>query len=67
MRLSFYGHNDKVIRKAVEILSSGGLIIYPTETVYALGCASLYTTALAKLAKINNAKKTKPPVSLVCS
>jgi len=55
MRLSFYGHNDKVIRKAVEILSSGGLIIYPTDTVYALGCASLHTTALAKLAKIKNA------------
>lgn len=67
MRLSFYGHNEKVIRKAVEILSSGGLIIYPTDTVYALGCASLHTTALAKLAKIKNAKKTKPPVSLVCS
>ena len=67
MRLSFYGHNDKVIRKAVEILSSGGLMIYPTDTVYALGCASLNTTAIGKLAKIKNAKKTKPPVSLVCS
>tara|TARA_B100002019_G_scaffold205465_1_gene178208 strand:+ start:231 stop:575 length:345 start_codon:yes stop_codon:yes gene_type:complete len=67
MRLSFFGHNERVIRKAVDVLSSGGLIIYPTDTVYALGCASHHAKALKKLAKIKHAKKTKPPVSLVCS
>ena len=44
-----------------------GLIIYSADTVYALGCVSLNSTALAKFAKIKNIKKTKPPVSLVCS
>jgi tRNA A37 threonylcarbamoyladenosine synthetase subunit TsaC/SUA5/YrdC len=46
MRLSFFGHNERVIQKAVDVLSSGGLIIYPTDTVYALGCASHHTLAL---------------------
>ena len=67
MRLPFFGHNEKVIQKAVDVLTSGGLIIYPTDTVYALGCASHNTKALEKLAKIKNAKKAKQPVSLVCS
>jgi tRNA threonylcarbamoyl adenosine modification protein (Sua5/YciO/YrdC/YwlC family) len=67
MRVQFYGINDKVIAKAVDVLSKGGLIIYPTDTVYALGCASNHVQALAKLATLKNAKKTKPPVSLVCS
>ena len=67
MRLSFFGHNERVIEKAVDILNSGGLIIYPTDTVYALGCASQNAKALEKLAKIKHAKKTKPPVSLVCA
>lgn len=67
MRLPFFGHNEKVIQKAVDVLTSGGLIIYPTDTVYALGCASHNTKALEKLAKIKNAKKAKQLVSLVCS
>ena len=67
MRLPFHGTNNKVIRKSIEILSDAGLIIYPTDTVYALGCASLNRSALEKLAMIKHAKKTKPPVSLVCS
>ena len=67
MRLSFFGHNERVIQKAVDVLASGGLIIYPTDTVYAMGCASHHAKALEKLAKIKHAKKTKPPVSLVCA
>jgi tRNA threonylcarbamoyl adenosine modification protein (Sua5/YciO/YrdC/YwlC family) len=67
MRLSFFGHNERVIQKVVDVLSSGGLIIYPTDTVYALGCASHHTLALERLAKIKYAKMTKPPVSLVCA
>ena len=67
MRLPFHGTNNKVIRKSIEILSDAGLIIYPTDTVYALGCASLNRSASEKLAMIKHAKKTKPPVSLVCS
>ena len=67
IRLSFFGHNERVIQKAVDVLYSGGLIIYPTDTVYALGCASHHAKALKKLAKIKYANKTNPPVSLVCA
>ncbi len=67
MRLSFFGYNERVIQKAVDFLTSTGLIIYPPDTVYVKGCASHHAKALEKLAKIKHAKKTKPPVSLVCA
>ena len=67
MRLSFFGHNERVIQKVVDFLTSAGLIIYPADTVYVMGCASHHAKALEKLEKIKHAKKTKPPVSLVCA
>ena len=44
--------NQKEIDKVVKILKNGGLIIYPTDTVYGLGCDITNTKALEKIAKI---------------
>ena len=69
MRLQVFENNPnpKHIDTAVSILKSGGLIIYPTDTVYALGCDALNHVALSRLAKIKNSKREKSPVSLICS
>ena len=40
--------NEKEIAKIVEVLRNGGLIIYPTDTVYGLGCDITNTKALEK-------------------
>ena len=48
--------NPKDIRRVVEVLQKGGLIIYPTDTVYGLGCDITNTQALERIAQIKNVK-----------
>jgi tRNA threonylcarbamoyl adenosine modification protein (Sua5/YciO/YrdC/YwlC family) len=59
--------NEKEIDKIVKILQNGGLIIYPTDTVYGLGCDITNTKALEKIAKIKNIKLDKANFSFVCN
>ena len=59
--------NEKEIAKIVEVLRNGGLIIYPTDTVYGLGCDITNTKALAKIARIKGVKLEKANFSFVCS
>ena len=49
--------NPKEIDKVVEVLKNGGLIIYPTDTVYGLGCDITNSKALERIAKIKGIKK----------
>lgn len=59
--------NEKEIAKIVEALRNGGLIIYPTDTVYGLGCDITNTKALEKIARIKGVKLEKANFSFVCS
>lgn len=59
--------NQKEIEKVVKVLKEGGLIIYPTDTVYGLGCDITNTKALEKIAKIKGIKLEKANFSFVCS
>jgi tRNA threonylcarbamoyl adenosine modification protein (Sua5/YciO/YrdC/YwlC family) len=59
--------NEKEIDKIVKILQKGGLIIYPTDTVYGLGCDITNTKALEKIVKIKNIKLDKANFSFVCN
>ncbi len=59
--------NQKAIDKVIDILKKGGLIIYPTDTVYGLGCDITNTKALEKIAKIKGVKLEKANFSFVCS
>ena len=59
--------NEAAIKKVVEVLRNGGLVIYPTDTVYGLGCDITNSRALEKLAKIKNVKLEKANFSFVCS
>lgn len=58
--------NEKEITKVVKVLKNGGLIIYPTDTVYGLGCDISNTKALEKIAKIKGVKLDKANFSFVC-
>ena len=44
--------NPKAVKKVVDILRDGGLVIYPTDTVYGLGCDITNSRALDRLARI---------------
>lgn len=59
--------NPKEIDKVVKVLKDGGLIIYPTDTVYGLGCDITNTKALEKIAKIKGVKLEKANFSFICS
>ena len=58
--------NEAAIKKVVEVLKNGGLVIYPTDTVYGLGCDITNSRALEKLAKIKGIKLEKANFSFVC-
>jgi len=59
--------NEKEIAKIVKVLQDGGLIIYPTDTVYGLGCDITNNKALERVAKLKGIKLEKANFSFVCS
>jgi tRNA threonylcarbamoyl adenosine modification protein (Sua5/YciO/YrdC/YwlC family) len=59
--------SEAAIKKVVEVIKNGGLVIYPTDTVYGLGCDITNSRALEKLAKIKGVKLEKANFSFVCS
>ena len=58
--------NEAAIAKVVKVLKEGGLIIYPTDTVYGLGCDITNTKALERIAKIKGIKLEKANFSFIC-
>lgn len=58
--------NPKAIQRVVNILKNGGLVIYPTDTVYGLGCDITNIKALERIAKIKGVKLEKSNFSFVC-
>ncbi|MCC6369588.1 MAG: threonylcarbamoyl-AMP synthase [Bacteroidia bacterium] len=64
--------NDKnipggTIAQIVNCLKNGGIIIYPTDTVYALGCDITQARAIERICKLKNIKPEKSNFSFVCS
>ena len=66
--IKIYGENpnSEEIKKVVSILKKGGLIIYPSDSVYALGCDISNYKALEKVARIKGIKLDKANFSFVC-
>ncbi|EKF56162.1 Sua5/YciO/YrdC/YwlC family protein [Galbibacter marinus] len=59
--------NPREIEKVVSVLRNGGLVIYPTDTVYGLGCDITNTKALEKIARIKGVKLEKANFSFICA
>lgn len=58
--------NEKDVRMIAEKLRKGAVIIYPTDTVYAIGCDIKNGKALERVAKIKGVKLAKANFSVVC-
>lgn len=58
--------NEKAIEQVVDVLKKGGLIIYPTDTVYGLGCDITNPKAIEKIARIRGIKPDKANFSFIC-
>ncbi len=59
--------NPKEIARVVEVLRKGGLVIYPTDTVYGLGCDITKTKGLERIARIKGIKLEKANWSFLCA
>jgi tRNA threonylcarbamoyl adenosine modification protein (Sua5/YciO/YrdC/YwlC family) len=57
---------EKYINTIVECLKDGGVIIYPTDTVYGIGCDINKTRAVERVCKLKNIKPEKSNFSLIC-
>ena len=58
--------SEAAIAKVVKVLKEGGLVIYPTDTVYGLGCDITNTKALERIARIKGVKLEKANFSFIC-
>ncbi len=55
------------IRTVVDTLEKGGIIIYPTDTIYGLGCDILQQKAIERICRIKNVEPRKAQLSFICS
>jgi len=58
--------NEKIIQQVVDVLKKGGIIIYPTDTVYGMGCDITNSKAIEKICKIRGIKPEKANFSFIC-
>src|SRR3982751_6832035 len=58
--------NPRHIRTIVETLQNGGIIIYPTDTIYGLGCDIFQHKAIERIARIKHIDPVKANFSFVC-
>lgn len=59
--------NPKSIEQIVDILRKGGLIIYPTDTIYGIGCDITNQKAIERVCAIRGIKKDKANLSFICN
>lgn len=58
--------NEREIDKVVQFLRDGGLIVYPTDTIYGLGCDIFNTKAVEKICRYKNIDSRKANLSFIC-
>ena len=56
----------RLLRKIADCLRSGGIIIYPTDTIYGLGCDIYQPKAIERICKIKNTDPHKAQLSFIC-
>ncbi|MGE0488349.1 MAG: L-threonylcarbamoyladenylate synthase [Vulcanimicrobiota bacterium] len=57
--------SGKAISRAVEVLTQGGVIVYPTDTVYGMGCDLLNKRAIERIYQLKKLHRRKP-LSFIC-
>ncbi len=66
--IKLYSKNNppERIDEIVRVLKDGGVIIYPTDTAYALGCHALKERAVEKICRIRGIDPASHPLSVIC-
>ena len=58
--------NERYLDEVADCLRAGGIIIYPTDTLYAVGCDALNNGAIERLCRIKGVNPQKQTLSVVC-
>ncbi len=58
--------NEKILRDIADRLRQGGVIIYPTDTIYAIGCDIMNPKAVRRVASLKGLKAEKADFSIIC-
>jgi tRNA threonylcarbamoyl adenosine modification protein (Sua5/YciO/YrdC/YwlC family) len=68
MLIKIYPENPNVkdVGKVVRVLQDGGLVIYPTDTKYAIGCDALDVRAVEKICRLKGVNPEKSNLSIIC-
>lgn len=68
MLLKLYEKNNtpQDLQKVIDILNDGGIIIYPTDTMYAIGCHGLKERAIERICRIKGIDPRKNNLSIIC-
>ena len=68
MIIELFNNNpdERKVSKIIEILQKGGIVVFPTDTVYSFGCSLKSKKGLEKLAKLKGEKLSKANFSLIC-
>lgn len=66
LKLYEKNNNPKDIERIVNILNDGGIMIYPTDTAYAIGCHGLKNNAVERICSIKRIDPTKNHLSIIC-
>ena len=59
-------NNPNDIERIVDIINEGGIIIYPTDTMYAMGCHGLKERSIERICKLKNINPKKNNLSIIC-
>lgn len=59
--------NSRYIDEVARCLQDGGIVIYPTDTVYAMGCDALNNQAIERICAIKDMKSAKTNLSIICA
>ena len=59
--------NDRFMNEIIDTLRNGGIIIYPTDTLYAIGCNALNNNAIERICKLKGINPQRTNLSIICS
>ena len=59
--------NDRFMDEVIDTFPAGGIVIYPTDTLYAIGCDALKNNAIERICKIKGINPQRTNLSIVCS
>lgn len=59
--------NDRFMDEVIDTLTDGGIVIYPTDTLYAIGCNALNNSAIERICKLKGINPQRTNLSVVCS